>query len=299
MIIQTNGLTKKYRHQTALNNVTLSIPRGEIYGLIGQNGAGKTTLLKLLTGQINPTEGEIKLFAQSSHSGSHRIGSLIESPGLYPNLSAADNLAYKCTCLGLHDKAHVKRLLTMVGLTQAGKKPVKHFSMGMKQRLGIALAMAGNPDLLLLDEPINGMDPQGIVEFRQLFRQLNQDHGITIVISSHMLDELSRSASSFGILKDGQLINQFSKQQLDEQTSDHIEIISPHVTAAAALLEDKLNLTDYRIVDRDTLLLHQGLEQAKDIARMLFDHDIFVESYHLKKTSLEDYFLQLTGDRHA
>lgn len=299
MIIETNGLSKKYKQQYALRNVSLRIPRGEIYGLIGENGAGKTTLLKLLTGQINPTEGEIKLFSENKDKSTHRMGSLIESPGIYPKMSALDNLIYKCICLGIHDKEVPKRLLEMVGLANTGKKKAKDFSMGMKQRLGIALAMVGNPDLLLLDEPINGMDPQGIVEFRKLFKMLNEELGITIVISSHMLDELSRSASSFGILKNGELINEFTREELEERTRDHLEIVSEEASAIAALLEEKMKLHNYFINEKNTLILHEGLENSREIARMLFDERIFVESFQLKKASLEDYFLKLTGGSHA
>lgn len=295
MIIETKNLTKKYKEHTALNNVSLNIPRGEIYGLIGENGAGKTTLLKLLTRQILPTHGEMKLFSSDAKSAGYRVGSLIENPGIYPRMSARDNLKYKCICLGIHDEHVPEQLLEMVGLSNTGKKATKDFSMGMKQRLGIALALVGNPDLLLLDEPINGMDPQGIVEFRKLFKRLNEDYGITIVISSHMLDELSRSASSFGILKQGQLITEFTREQLEERTRDHLEIISNEVSAITALLEENMDIHQYQLVEDNTLLLHEGLDKVEEIAKMLFVERILVTGYQLKKASLEDYFLKLTG----
>lgn len=295
MIIETKNLTKKYKEHTTLNNVSLNIPRGEIYGLIGENGAGKTTLLKLLTGQILPTYGEMKLFSSDQKSAGYRVGSLIENPGIYPRMSARDNLKYKCICLGIHDDHVPEQLLEMVGLGNTGKKATKDFSMGMKQRLGIALALVGNPDLLLLDEPINGMDPQGIVEFRKLFKRLNEDYGMTIVISSHMLDELSRSASSFGILKQGQLITEFTREELEERTRNHLEIISNEVSAIAALLEENMDIHQYQLVEDNTLLLHEGLDKVEEIAKMLFDERILVTGYQLKKASLEDYFLKLTG----
>lgn len=295
MIVETKNLTKKYKEHTALNNVSLNIPRGEIYGLIGENGAGKTTLLKLLTGQVLPTNGEIKLFSSEGEAARSRVGSLIENPGIYPRMSARDNLKYKCMCLGIHNQEVPDKLLDLVGLGNTGKKATKDFSMGMKQRLGVALALVGNPDLLLLDEPINGMDPQGIVEFRRLFRKLNEELGMTIIISSHMLDELSRSASSFGILKQGQLITEFTRQELEERTRDHLEIISKETSAITTLLEEKLNIRDYQLQENNTLILHEGLDKVEEIAKLLFDERILVTGYQLKKASLEDYFLKLTG----
>ena len=190
-LLTTNGLTKQYGRHKAVNAVNLHIRQGDIYGLIGRNGAGKTTILKMLSGLAAPTEGEFSLFGKTgrdSYEYMSRVGTLIEEPGIYPNMSAAEHLRLKCLAVGVRKKGPVDELLRTVGLADVGKKKVKKFSLGMKQRLGIALALAGNPDLVILDEPINGLDPQGIAEIRETLLRLNKEKNITFIISSHILE---------------------------------------------------------------------------------------------------------------
>lgn len=203
-LIEISGLTKKFRKTTALDNVTFSIPKGEICGLIGNNGAGKTTLLKLLCGLLKPSKGKIKY---SAGTDNRKIGMLIERPGLYGDLPAFENLKAKTYSIGYKcDNKELTDLLRLVGLENTGKKLASRFSMGMKQRLGIAIALVGNPDLLILDEPINGLDPEGIVDIRNLILKLHRERGITMIISSHLLDELAKIATRLCFLKEGKLL---------------------------------------------------------------------------------------------
>ncbi|MDE6724597.1 MAG: ATP-binding cassette domain-containing protein, partial [Ruminiclostridium sp.] len=205
-LLTTNAVTKQYGRQRAVNAVSIHIRQGAIYGLIGRNGAGKTTLLKMISGLAAPSEGDFSLFGKTGREVSEymsRIGSLIENPGIYPNLSAPENLQLKCLAMGIRKKGVIGELLETVGLGDTGKKKVRNFSLGMKQRLGIALALVGDPDLVILDEPINGLDPQGIAEIRETIFKLNKEKNITFIISSHILEELSKIATDYGIIHNG------------------------------------------------------------------------------------------------
>ena len=209
-ILKTNLLTKQFKKQKAVDGVSLQIERGAIYGLIGRNGAGKTTFLRMVAGLARPTSGEIELMGipsteKSIRSAFERVGCLIEQPGIYNNLSAFENCKLKAMCCGVYSKEYVEEKLALVGLSDVGKKTVGNFSLGMKQRLGIALAMIGEPDLLILDEPINGLDPQGIIEVRDIIQTINRERNITILISSHILEELSKIATHYGIIHNGRL----------------------------------------------------------------------------------------------
>ena len=224
VLVQTHNLTKQYRQHKAVSNVNLSVKKGEIYGLIGRNGAGKTTVLRLISRLAKPTEGDIFLFGQNSHDTGYLqncVGILIENPGVYPNMSAKDNVKLKCLAMGISRKSYIEELLEDVGLSPNEKKKVKHFSVGMKQRLGIALALAGNPRLVILDEPINGLDPQGMAEIREMIIKLNREKGITFIISSHILGELSKIATSFGIIENGELKRQILKTDLTEDLEEY------------------------------------------------------------------------------
>lgn len=223
-LVQTNNLTKQYGKHKVVNSVNLSVKKGEIYGLIGRNGAGKTTVLRLISGLAKPTEGDICLFGQNSHDtvyAQNRLGILIENPGIYPNMSAKDNIRLKCLAMGISSKSYIAELLEGVGLSAASKKKVKHFSIGMKQRLGIALALVGNPELVILDEPVNGLDPQGMAEIREIIVRLNAEQNITFIISSHILGELSKIATSYGIIEKGELKKQVLKTELTEDLEEY------------------------------------------------------------------------------
>ena len=223
-LVQTNNLTKQYGQHKAVNNVNLSVRKGEIYGLIGRNGAGKTTILRLISGLAKPTNGSISLFGQNSRDSIYmqkHIGLLIETPGIYLDMSARDNVKLKCMAIGISNNSYIAELLKNVGLSAGDKKKVKCFSVGMKQRLGIALALVGNPELVILDEPTNGLDPQGIAEIREIIVQLNTEKNITFIISSHILGELSKIATCYGIIEKGELKRQFLKTELTEDLEEY------------------------------------------------------------------------------
>ena len=224
VLVQTNNLTKWYGKHKVVNSVNLSVKKGEIYGLIGRNGAGKTTVLRLISGLAKPTGGNVCLFEKNGHDtiyAQNRVGVLIENPGVYPNMNAKENIKLKCLAKGISSKNYITELLENVGLSAAGKKKVKHFSVGMKQRLGIALALVGSPELVLLDEPINGLDPQGMAEIREMISRLNRERGITFIISSHILGELSKIATSYGIIEKGELKKQILKTELTEDLEEY------------------------------------------------------------------------------
>lgn len=223
-LVQTHNLTKCYGRHKAVHNVNLSVRKGEIYGLIGRNGAGKTTILRLISGLAKPTEGSISLFGQNSRDSIYmqkKIGILIESPGVYPDMSARDNVKLKCLAIGISSSSYIEELLNNVGLAAVDKKKVKCFSVGMKQRLGIALALVGSPELVILDEPVNGLDPQGIAEIREIIVRLNEEKNTTFIISSHILGELSKIATCYGIIENGELKRQILKTELTEDLEEY------------------------------------------------------------------------------
>lgn len=220
--IITKDIVKEYNAQKALDKLSLSVYKGDIYGLVGRNGAGKTTFMKIICGLASPTSGSMTLLGIEHSSDGvmpfSKIGSLIETPSFFPYMNAADNLKLKCICCGIDDPdTHIKELLELVELGNIGNKKTRDFSLGMRQRLGLAMALIGNPELLVLDEPINGLDPQGIVEIRNLILKINQDRGVTIIISSHILSELSKVATKYGILDHGKLIYEGSKEALEKE----------------------------------------------------------------------------------
>ncbi|MDO5022273.1 MAG: ABC transporter ATP-binding protein [Eubacteriales bacterium] len=296
-IIQTQGLSKKYGKKFAIKNINAHIKPGEIYGLIGRNGAGKTTLMKCINGQIQPTDGNIFVDGKAYKDQSAvRIGSLVESPNLYGDCSAYENLMYKCIALNIKDKKrHIAELLELVELDKTGKKKAKQFSLGMKQRLGLALAMVSNPKVLMLDEPINGMDPQGIAGIRETLVKLNRDLGTTIIISSHILDELAKFATRYGIIKDGELITEFSSDTLENESLSSVTVKSPNINEVYEALKEKYRLSQENFIDANTLKIQDGAEKHREISRFLYDKNIYLEEFRVDHMSLEDYFMHLTG----
>lgn len=296
-ILTTNGLTKTYGKHNAANNISIHVRQGDIYGLIGRNGAGKTTLLKMVGGLSTPTAGEFALFGYTGKERAqvmHRVGSLIENPGIYPNLTAAENLNLKCIALGVRDKNVVPQLLETVGLANVGKKKVGKFSMGMKQRLGIALALVGEPDLVILDEPINGLDPQGVAEVRETIKKLNQERNITFIISSHILDELAKIATNYGIIQNGNLLQELTKEELLTKCSERIELKTNDTAKACTVLE-KMDIHEYKVVDGDTIQIFERLHDSGGITMNLAQNNVTILGISLKNESLEDYYLNLTG----
>ena len=296
-LLTTNGLTKQYGRHKAVNAVNLHIRQGDIYGLIGRNGAGKTTILKMLSGLAAPTEGEFSLFGKTgrdSYEYMSRVGTLIEEPGIYPNMSAAENLRLKCLAVGVRKKGTVDELLRTVGLADVGKKKVKKFSLAMKQRLGIALALAGNPDLVILDEPINGLDPQGIAEIRETLLRLNKEKNITFIISSHILEELSKIASNYGMIHDGVLLQEMTREELLSKCSERIELKTNDTRKACTVLEG-MGIEKYKVVDADTIQIFERLNDGGDITMALAGNGVKTMGITVKNEALEDYYLNLTG----
>ncbi len=301
-LLTTNAITKQYGKQKAVNAVSLCIRQGDIYGLIGRNGAGKTTLLKMISGLAAPTDGSFSLFGKSGREAGKfmsRIGLIIEAPGVYPNLSAADNIRLKCLAMGVRKKDVVGELLNIVGLSQVGKKKVKNFSLGMKQRLGLALALVGDPDLIILDEPLNGLDPQGIAELRDTIYSLNQEKHITFIISSHILEELSKMATSYGIIHNGELIEALTHKELMEKCKEKIVLKTDNTKIACTILEN-MGFSDFKVVDADTIHIFERLTESGNITMALAKSGVKTISIFIQNETLENYYLNLTGGvRHA
>ena len=265
---------------------------------LGRNGAGKTTLLRIITGLIAPTRGTICLFGKNGttelEKGRKRIGSLIEGPALYPNLSARDNLECYRIQRGYPDKKIIENVLTVVNLKDTGKKKYKDFSLGMKQRLGIALAIMGRPDILILDEPLNGLDPNGIFEFREMIHHLKNEWGMTTLISSHILSELELVADRYGIIHGGKLLKEMTQEQLEENARRYLSIKVENPAAAAAALEQALGIKDYEVRPENELRVYEYLDRSADILVELATKHIRVEALSEEGSSLEEYFMSIT-----
>lgn len=298
-ILTTRALTKCYGSAKAVDSVELSLKPGEIYGLVGRNGAGKTTIIRMVAGQTPPTAGEITLFGESTAAGLNRMrartGAMIETPSFYPFLSARENLEYYRRQRGIPGKDVVDEALIQVGLADVGKKKFKAFSLGMKQRLGLGLALMNRPDFLLLDEPINGLDPEGIVEFRNLILSLNRERGTTIFISSHILSELSNVATSYGFIDKGQMLEQISAAALHEKCRACLEITVDNSAQASAALERELGTTAFEVLPNGVLRLHEYLDAPQKVLLALTQAGVAVSNLENKSSELEEYFLKLIG----
>ena len=296
-VIQTMGLSKRYRDRWAVDHLDLRVEQGDIYGFIGQNGAGKSTTLKLLCGLARPTQGEALIFGKPVRDSvaRRRVGTLIEQPGLYPDLSGRENLRLCAALLGLDSpERQVEEILRTVGLAPGEKKPVRHYSMGMKQRLGVALALLGGPDLLLLDEPINGLDPEGIREMRELLLRLNRERGLTILVSSHILGELSKIATRYGIIQEGRMVEQITAGELQQKCTDYLHLRPDQPQKAAALLERELHLSRWEMRPEGEIRIYEAAD-ARAVGQILAQAGIAVEEMGLHRQDLEGYFLERMG----
>ena len=296
-LLCTNGLTKQYGRHKAVDSVNIHIRQGDIYGLIGRNGAGKTTILKIISGLASPTAGDFTLFGKTGKDVSpymSRIGTLIEAPGVYPNMSARENLKLKCLAMGVRKKGCIDDLLRIVGLENTGRKKIRNFSLGMKQRLGIALALVGDPDIVILDEPINGLDPQGIAEIRETLSKLNKEKNITFIISSHILEELSKIATNYGIIHDGVLLQEMTREELLAKCSERIELKTDDTGRACTVLES-MGIKRYKVVDASTIQIFERLNDSGDITMSLAENGVKTMGITVKNVALEDYYLNLTG----
>lgn len=297
LVLQTNGLTKKYGDKIAVDDVNINIAKGDIYGLIGKNGAGKTTIMKMICGLISKNEGDIKLFGSSNlKKGRKRIGTIIEQPGLYPNMTAKENLIYYDKLLGITDYSNVEEVLRLVGLDGTGQKKTKAFSMGMKQRLSIAISLIGNPDFLILDEPINGLDPAGIKEIRELILKLNYENDITILISSHILEEVFRITTKYGIIKNGILVDEFSAEELQTRCKKCLSLVVNDIEKAVYIIRNTIKSNDYRVFEQGKICIYDRLDIPEQINKSLVENGILVSSLTLEGSDTESYFIKIMGD---
>lgn len=296
-VLETNALKKCYGNSTALGGLSMHVPKGAIYGFVGKNGAGKTTLIRLICGLQRPTDGDYVLYGVRNDQREirrvrSRMGAVVETPSIYLDLSARANLEEQYRILGLPSFDGVSELLELVGLADTGRKKAKHFSLGMRQRLGIAVALAGDPDFLVLDEPANGLDPQGIIEIRELILKLNRERGITVLISSHILDELARLATHFGFLDCGQMVKEISAAELEATCRKCIHVSVSDARALSCVL-DELGL-EYRILSEQEADIFGEIRVTALTLRL---SERGCEVYHLQEQeeSLESYYLNLIG----
>ena len=301
VIFEARNLTKKYRNNLALDHINLSLRRGEVYGFIGENGAGKTTAIRLITGLSFPTEGSMALFGKSGTKELQRqrarIGCMVETPALYKNMTAVQNLEAQRIQRGIPNRDCIGKTLKLVGLSDTGKKAVRHFSLGMRQRLGIAMALLNDPELLILDEPINGLDPSGIVEIRDLIRQLNQERGITFLVSSHILNELYQTATCYILLHKGRVLEELTQRELDEKCRRHIAIKTNDAAQTTITLENNLLTTNFQVMPDGTVRLYDHLDKLEEVAQALSRAGLLVTGLSLAGDSLEDYFFHKIGGR--
>jgi bacitracin transport system ATP-binding protein len=299
IILKTENLTKKYKNQIAVNNLNINVKKGRIYALLGRNGAGKTTTLRMIMNLVHSTSGDFYLFGQDGLSNSkdiyHRIGSLIEAPGFYENLSGYENLKLLANLRGIHRNDAVDYALSRTGLINDKNKKFKHYSMGMKQRLSIASAIMHEPELLILDEPINGLDPIGIQQIRLFLRKLVDENNVTIVISSHILSEIEQLADDIGIIHQGILIEENTLEALKSKNRKFIEIELSDENKAAVLLEEKMKIKSFEIYDNKTLRIFSNFNEIDKINRLFIENGIEVSKLFLNKEKLEDYFKKLIG----
>jgi len=299
-VVETQEVSKSYGSVLALDHVSVHVRRGEIYGLIGDNGAGKTTLLKALAGHIQPTSGEIRLLNQRGAKNLERcrkqIGVMVEGAGFFSNLSVENNMEYYRILKGIPGKEKTEQILRLVEIWDKRKSKCSKLSMGMKQRLGLAIAMIGEPQILILDEPINGLDPSGIIEFRNLLHRLNQEKNITILLSSHILSELQQTASAFGFLNQGKLIQEIGIQELKENCADYLEISISDTKAYAALLDQVYPDEIYMVLPDNVIRLSNPKRNVETYSRLAAEHEILITGLERHQCSLDEYYMNLKGE---
>lgn len=301
-VLRTNGLCKHYRDFKALNGLTMNVPKGSIYGFVGKNGAGKTTLIRLVCGLQLPTSGDFELYGvkhsdKAISKSRRRMGAVVETPSIYLDMTAEDNLKQQYRILGLPSFDGISELLKLVGLDNTGRKKAKNFSLGMRQRLGIAVALCGSPDFLVLDEPINGLDPQGIIEIRELILKLNREQKITVLISSHILDELSRLATHYGFIDSGSIVREMSAEKLEIACRKCMRMTVTDTAVLARVLDDMG--IDYKIIDAKTADIY-AKPNITQLSLALADQKCEILSVAEHDESLESFYISLVGgDGHA
>lgn len=298
-VVQTNKLTKTIGEKNLVTNVSMHVKKGEIYGFLGPNGAGKTTVMKLLTNLWKPTEGSIELFGEKLTSTSYevlkRMGCMIEFPTFYEHLSGRENLALHCEYMGYYNTGSIENAMELLGLNNTGKKSVREYSLGMKQRLGLARAVLCKPELLILDEPTNGLDPAGIKQIRDLLRMLCTEYGITIIVSSHILSEIESIADTIGVINRGVLVQEIAMQEITERSLAYIELNVVDTRKASYVLSDEIGLDNFKIIEDRIIRIYDGNISVQELSKALALHDVEMTAIGTKSESLEEYFLKLTG----
>lgn len=302
-LLQTSRLTKTIGGKELVKDVDLHVKKGEIYGFLGPNGAGKTTVMKMIMNLWKPTQGEIELFGKpltpQSYEVFRRIGSMIEFPVFYEHMTGYENLQMHCEYMGYYQHGSVAEALKMLDLTEAAKKPVKNYSLGMKERLGIARAILCKPELLILDEPTNGLDPAGMKQIRELLRRLCTEQGTTILVSSHILSEIENMADTIGIISQGRMKKEIGLKEIEEMSLAYIELSVQNPERAACVLADQLGLTNFKVLDGGMIRIYDDRVMAEEIAKTLALNEVAVTALGKKAETLEDYFLKLTEEGKA
>lgn len=299
-IMETVGLRKSYKGNVVVNDVNIHVPKGAIYGFVGPNGAGKSTVMKMILNLIQPEAGEVQLFGEKVTDQSYevfkRVGSIIENPYFYEKMTARQNLELHCDYMGFPNKERIDEVLQMVDLQNVEGKQIRHYSLGMKQRLAIARAILAKPEFLILDEPINALDPEGIREMRNLFQRLNQEDETTIFISSHILSEVDLIADTIGIIQHGNLLAELPIEEIHKHQTEYISLQVDDVAHAATLLE-QMDITNFSVLDQEFIRIYDSNISGKVLSKVLIESGVGLESLGRKQDTLEDYFFQLTEER--
>ena len=298
-VIETRNLVKSYKGKSAVDGVNIHVKKGEIYGFAGPNGAGKSTVMKMLLNLTQPDSGEVLLWDEKIEDGSFeclkRIGSIIENPYFYEKITGRQNLELHCEYMGFHNKGRVDEVLQTVGLHDIEGKAISHYSMGMKQRLAIGRAILTRPELLILDEPINALDPEGIREMRALFRRINRECGTTVLISSHILSEVEQIADTVGIIQSGKLLKEIAMADIHKYQTDYIELEVEDIRRAGYLLEHDMGISDFKVISESMIEIYDLTKAVKEISAVLVRNDVGIIGIGKKQGSLEDYFFQVLG----
>ena len=299
-IMETVGLRKSYKGNVVVNDVNIHVPKGAIYGFVGPNGAGKSTVMKMILNLIQPEAGEVQLFGEKVTDQSYevfkRVGSIIENPYFYEKMTARQNLELHCDYMGFPNKERIDEVLQMVDLQNVEGKQIRHYSLGMKQRLAIARAILAKPEFLILDEPINALDPEGIREMRNLFQRLNQEDETTIFISSHILSEVDLIADTIGIIQHGNLLAELPIEEIHKHQTEYISLQVDDVAHASTLLE-QMDITNFSVLDQEFIRIYDSNISGKVLSKALIESGVGLESLGRKQDTLEDYFFQLTEER--
>ncbi|MDD3367943.1 MAG: ATP-binding cassette domain-containing protein [Lachnospiraceae bacterium] len=299
-ILQTNHITKTIGEKTLVDSVDIHIKKGDIYGFLGPNGAGKTTVMKMMTNLWKPTGGTIEIFGETltpeSYEVLKRMGSMIEFPVFYDHLTGYESLKLHCDYMGYYNHGSIENALDMLGLTEASNKPVKNYSLGMKERLGIARAILSKPEFLILDEPTNGLDPAGIKQIRELFQMLRTEYGTTIMISSHILSEIESISDTVGIINHNKMMKEISIKEIEEMNLSYIELSTLNTTQASFVLSEKLKLDNFKIIEDGKIRIYDSSVSIQELSKSLALNNVAITGLGKKAETLEDYFLKTTGE---